>query len=70
MSLIVLEDMREKGFNVENDFFSSFGEEVDPNAFEREVESDEEKESPDDEDEFEEEDAEFGISLASDDEYR
>ncbi|MQL83080.1 hypothetical protein Taro_015565 [Colocasia esculenta] len=48
-------------------------EEVDLNALEREVESDEEEGSPDDEDEFEEDDeddAELNISSASDDEYR
>ncbi|MQL96852.1 hypothetical protein Taro_029532 [Colocasia esculenta] len=48
-------------------------EEVDPNALEREVESDVEEESRHDEDEFEEDDeddAELNISSASDDEYR
>ncbi|MQL75277.1 hypothetical protein Taro_007658, partial [Colocasia esculenta] len=48
-------------------------EEVDPNALEREVESDVEEESRHDEDEVEdddEDDAELNMSSASDDEYR
>ncbi|MQM09195.1 hypothetical protein Taro_042064 [Colocasia esculenta] len=78
-SVILQWNPRLTDVQVEKEWEKSFAtwlryrEEVDTNALEREVESDEEEESPDDEDEFEEDDeddAELDISSASDDEYR
>ncbi|MQL70942.1 hypothetical protein Taro_003234, partial [Colocasia esculenta] len=62
-----VEKEREKSFATWLRYRGNEQEEVDPNALEREVESDEEEESPDDEDEFEEDDeddAELDISSA------
>ncbi|MQM12247.1 hypothetical protein Taro_045162 [Colocasia esculenta] len=62
---VQVEKEREKSFPTWLRSRDNEQEEVDPNALEREVESDEEEESPDDEDEFEEDDeddAELNIS--------